>query len=98
MFRTDDEKRAHNARMASPAAATVARQGFTRPGGYELFAVTDDGAALCRECCHTEYVRIATACAGDGWHVVGLASCAETDARVDCDHCGRMIRDDWRNE
>ena len=63
-----------------------------------MFALTEDGAILCRECCRAEYRQIATAYPGDGWNVVGISNEGETDARVDCDYCGRMIRDDWENE
>ena len=46
-----------------------------------MFALTEDGAILCRECCRAEYRQIATAYPGDGWNVVGISNEGETDAR-----------------
>jgi len=91
MYRTDSEKKEHNARMRNPLAATVARDRYAFPGGYALFAMTDDGGALCSACCRSEYWRIADAFPGDGWSVIAIGCAAELDAAVYCDHCSQDI-------
>lgn len=74
---------------------TVARDHYAWPGGYEMFAITSDGGALCFKCCRAEFPLIARATiAGDrsGWRCEGIdATCnCDTDP-VYCDHCGRVI-------
>ena len=85
-------------RMANPIAASIAREPFAWPGGYERFAVTDDGGCLCAACCKSEYAQIASASDGDGWKVIGQSSAAETDAPTFCDHCGVNIVECWKCE
>ncbi len=63
---------------------------YAWPGGYPLFAVTDDGAALCKECCRTEADLIDNATVNDGWDVVALYVNWE-DNTLYCDHCSQQI-------
>lgn len=76
---------------ARTIAKQVARQCHTWPGGYELFAITDDGGVLCFNCCRTEFRLIATSYQGDGRRVVGIGNASELDERIYCDHCNRGI-------
>jgi hypothetical protein len=74
-------------------ARFVARGKYSWPGGYELFAVTDDGACLCADCCRSEYARIARSEPGDGWRVVAYDCEEAIEDLLLCDHCGRVIVD-----
>ena len=87
-------------------AKYVARTRYAFPGGYELFAITTDGAVLCHKCCRAEFRLIAESVRDypgdvfeycDGWRVVEVGSTAEYDNFGDddnhliCDHCNRII-------
>jgi hypothetical protein len=63
---------------------------YAWPGGYPLFAITSDGAALCRHCCKAERASIGTTTGGDGWHIVALEINWGDDCLF-CDHCGSRI-------
>lgn len=63
---------------------------YAWPGGYPLFAITDDGAALCHHCCKTERDSIGTTAGSDGWGVVAIEANWE-DPDLYCDHCGARI-------
>ena len=71
-------------------ADALSRAPFVWPGGYPLHAITADGGALCRHCCTTERLCIATTTGRDGWAVVDLSVNWE-DAELLCDHCGERI-------
>jgi hypothetical protein len=60
------------------------------PGGYPMFALCDDGGALCHRCCKTESRSIGTTYGRDGWAIVGLGVNWE-DPGLFCDHCGERI-------
>ena len=86
--------------LAKPgdAARYVAQQQFAWPGGYELFAITDDGGVLCAACCRTEYRQIRDSSPGDGWHVCAVYSTENVDMGVDegddhlfCAHCDHVM-------
>ena len=68
------------------------RTPWTSAGSYPLYAITDDGAALCASCCRSEWRNIVdsmrTDCS-DGWRVTAIDVNYESD--IDCDHCGDMI-------
>lgn len=84
----------------------VAREGYTRPGGYELFVITADGALLCNGCCKSEFRQLAydsfNAC-DTGWRFVaiGNASNLEHEDFINehpegyslncCDNCNRIL-------
>ena len=63
---------------------------YAWPGGYPMFAVTSDGAALCPHCCQTERRSIGFTYGTDGWAVEGLDVNWE-DPELYCDHCGNRI-------
>ena len=66
---------------------------YAWPGGYPLFAITSDGAALCASCTKKKLGNIVTAIARnlrDGWKVEGIDVNWE-DADLTCDHCGQHI-------
>jgi hypothetical protein len=63
---------------------------FAWPGGYPLFAVTSDGAALCHQCAKTERSCIGTTTGTDGWNIVAIATNWE-DGQLHCDHCSSFI-------
>lgn len=70
---------------------------FAWPGGYDRFAVTNDGAVLCHRCCNTERRQIADAIGSkcdSGWWVVGAQLACDTDDFTACDHCGVILVDD----
>lgn len=76
------------------ALRIIARDGYAWPGGYELFAVTTDGAVLCRDCVRKEYPAIYQATVAQdrsGWAVAGCSADCECNGPVYCDHCGRDI-------
>jgi hypothetical protein len=69
------------------------RDKYAWPGGYPLFLVTSDGAALCCDCARKEYKQIARAIRHslhDGWEVTGEAINWE-DPDLFCDHCSKRI-------
>ena len=71
-------------------ADRLVRSPYAFPGGYPLFAITNDGACLCKECCNTERELIATTTGHDGWCVVGLdVNYERTD--LHCDSCNSAI-------
>jgi hypothetical protein len=72
-------------------AHLVASERYAWPGGYELYAITDDGGALCYGCCATEADVIAESNPGDGWHAVAIQSSDWLEEPTTCDHCGRSI-------
>jgi hypothetical protein len=59
-------------------------------GGYPLFALTNDGACLCKDCAKTERNTIGTTTGSDGWTVEALDVNWE-DPDLYCDHCGSRI-------
>lgn len=85
--------------MTAPGklAAQLVAEPFTWPGGYPLYAITDDGGALCPCCCGKEKKRIADSDPRDGFYVVALEINLE-DADLTCDHCGEPIRSAYGGE
>lgn len=69
------------------------RAKYAWPGGYPMFLVMADGAALCMDCARKEYKQIAYANRHnlrDGWK----AECADInweDQDLFCDHCSKPI-------
>lgn len=71
-------------------ADILSRNPYAWPGGYPLFAVMDDGGALCHKCCAEEREAIGTTTGRDGWNVVAITANWE-DPDLLCDHCGSRI-------
>lgn len=71
--------------------AEIIREPFAFPGGYEKYALTSDGGALCHECCKAESALIGDCDPEDtsGWRIVALDVNWEGD--LFCDHCGESI-------
>lgn len=66
---------------------------YAWPGGYPMYAITSDGAALHLSCCRKEYRQIAHSMkhrSRDGWQVEAVDVNYE-DAELTCDHCGQLI-------
>ena len=78
--------------MGTPAgnAKYLARHPYAWPGGYPLYAITDDGGALCSKCCRSEFRLIAESDNGDGWHITDITVNYE-DPDLYCDNCGELI-------
>ncbi len=75
------------------ARATLRAGAYAWPGGYPLYLVTQDGAALCFKCAMKEYRQIAwdfqKRCS-TGWRVAGC-DVNYDDKGLACDHCGKQI-------
>jgi len=71
-------------------ADQLATHPYAWPGGYPLFAITSDGAALCRHCVKSERASIGTTTGSDGWNIVAI-DCNWESPELYCDHCNRRI-------
>ena len=71
-------------------ADQLVRSPYAWPGGYPMFAITSDGACLCKKCCSTEREAIGTTTGNDGWCVIDLDINFE-DAELTCAHCGNLV-------
>jgi hypothetical protein len=71
-------------------ADQLANNPYCWPGGYPLFAITSDGAALCKCCAKTEREAIATTTGTDGWCITAIDANWE-DPSLFCDHCNARI-------
>ena len=68
-------------------------QPWAWPGGYPLYAITSDGAALCPSCVTKERAQIFRSThekSRDGWAIEGIDANWE-DASLYCDHCSKRI-------
>lgn len=73
--------------------ATIRAGGFVFPGGYRLFFITSDSAALCFECAKSGYRNISgpiRSRASDGWRVEACAINYENGSLY-CDNCNKQI-------
>ena len=71
-------------------ADQLVREPYAWPGGYPMYAVTDDSGVICRFCAEEERQWIALTNGRDGWCVVDLSVNWE-DLELRCDCCGREI-------
>jgi len=62
-----------------------------------LFAITSDGACLCKKCTESERESIGTTTGSDGWCVVAI-DCNWEDSNLFCDHCGDRIESAYAEE
>ena len=83
------------------ALKAAIRQHYAWPGGYELFGICDDGGILCCDCMRQNYYQIAYARKhkiDDGWRVVTIDCAVNYDSLTQCDHCYKVIVEDWQSE
>ena len=81
------------------ALKAAIRAKFAWPGGYELFGICDDGAVLCCDCMRREYHLIAHSRRhkiNDDWRVVAVECAVDYDSLIYCDHCNKVIVEDWK--
>ena len=79
--------------MTTKLVKDFIRQPYAWPGGYPMFAITGDGAALCKECCKSEFRNIVDSIhrdCSDGWKVEAIDVNWE-DSELYCDHCNDLI-------
>lgn len=73
--------------------ATLRNGAFAWPGGYPMYLITSDGAALCFPCARKEFRQVAwdyMRGASTGWRVEACDINYE-DAALHCDHCSKRI-------
>lgn len=82
------------ARLESMTAVkNLIRSPYAWPGGYPMYLLTDDAAALCASCVKKEYRLICESTVKghrDGWAACGSEINWE-DTDLICDHCGERI-------
>ena len=69
------------------------RRPYAWPGGYPLFAITNDGGCLCHKCVKDNYRIIRESQRDDcrdGWQVEAIEVNYE-DSNLYCDHCNDTI-------
>jgi len=71
-------------------ADDLAANPLTWPGLYPRYGVTNDGQALCPDCCRTERKWIATTTGSDGWCLIDV-SVDWGDSDISCSHCSKPI-------
>lgn len=80
--------------------AAVRNGAYAWPGGYPLYFVTSDGAALSFDAAKAERRNILDSIAhrlSDGWRVIGMDINWE-DANLYCDHTGKRIESAYAEE
>lgn len=80
-------------RSVADFKATVRNGGFAWPGGYPMYLICSDGAALCFACARKEARHIIPAIDrkdGSGWRVVATDINYE-DNDLWCDNCSQQI-------
>jgi hypothetical protein len=82
-----------NVDKAIKIALDIIREPYSWPGGYEKFAIMDDGGCLCHECVNSELRSIARSFPEDGWRVVDADLAENCNDPLYCDNCGRAIVD-----
>lgn len=73
--------------------SAIRSHGYAWPGGYPMFAITDDGDTLSIDACKAEFrqvVRSTLTHARDGWEIVGVDINWE-DMDMVCCHTGEPI-------
>jgi hypothetical protein len=68
------------------------RDPYAWPGGYPMFALTDDGGVLCKDCTRSEWPAICDSMRSglsDGWRVVAID--INWESLTFCDHCSNQI-------
>lgn len=91
-------RRSHrNINTVSELKATLRAGGYAWPGGYPLYFITSDGAALSFEAVRNEFAQcvwsIANEC-DDGWRVVGC-EINDEDHDLFCAHTNERIQSSY---
>jgi hypothetical protein len=92
-LRTDFSFTHARIRSTAELRATLRAGQYAWPGGYQLYFVTSDGAALSFEAVRAELqqvLRSISTHANDGWRVVACEVNWEDDDLL-CDHTGKPI-------
>lgn len=74
--------------------ATLRAGAYAWPGGYPMFFITSDGAALSFDTVRAEYAQVSRAIregSRDGWRVIGCDVNWE-NAELTCEHSGLPIQ------
>ena len=75
--------------------ATLRAGPYAWPGGYAVYFITADGAALSFAAARAELASLARAIRDDdtrsGWRLVGATTTANDDEPPTCDHTGETI-------
>lgn len=67
---------------------------YSWPGGYENFAILDDGEPFCIPCLNDPTNPTHRRGENDGWKVVAFGCTANEDCGITCVHCNRVIQED----
>lgn len=73
--------------------ATLRNGPYTWPGGYQMYLITSDGAALCFDCARQEYRQISESIrkgTADGWKIEATDVNYENTSLF-CEHCSKQI-------
>ena len=79
--------------MESLKLRALIRSKYAWPGGYPMYGIANDGAALCIDCMRKEYKQIAYSNRhniNDGWKIDAVDINYE-DANLTCEHCNKSI-------
>ena len=94
-IRTNYARHCRNIETVADLKSCLRAGGFAWPGGYALFYLTADGAALSPVAVRREFRTIADAIrtgnTRGGWRVVGLDNVANCDEPVICEITGETI-------
>lgn len=82
-----------NRQLGMPPLDYIIANPFAWPGGYEIFAIMEDGETLCNKCCEKEQHIIRETHKGSGWNILGLSHTGEDDGFLTCCHCERVIQE-----
>ncbi len=84
----------HTINHARELASSLRAGDYAWPGGYAIFYITSDGAALAPSTVRREFKQIAYSIKHklrDGWRVVACDTTANSDEDVFDDHTGKEI-------
>lgn len=94
VIRSNYSRHHRNITSGADMRACLRAGAYAWPGGYEVYGVTNDGAALCFDCIRAELRQVISAIRArdnSGWRVVAIGCTADSDGPVDCDHCGKAM-------
>lgn len=99
-LRANYRRTASEIRTVADLKATLRNGPYAWPGGYPLYFITSDGAALSFESVQKEFRLIVDSIqtgTNDGWRVVGCDINYE-DSELYCDHSGERIESAYGND